>query len=271
MAKQRVQKILAQAGIASRRKSEQLIIDGRVKINGQVARQLGVKADPNEDEIYVVGHGTISAEPHVYIALHKTTKVVSTVSDPERRRTVIDLVEDTRAWGRRSYEGGLPRLYPVGRLDFDAEGLILLTNDGDLANLLTHPRNGVPKTYAVKVRGHPDAKSLERLRRGVRLKEPNGSLSRPTRPAEVEVIPSQARTSTWLRLTIFEGRYHQVKRMMEVGGHSVGRLIREDLGGVELGDLPYGAWRFLGDDEVAQLRGWRVRDGDAATKRRRRK
>lgn len=255
MAEARLQKILAGAGIASRRAAEEFITGGRVQVNGKVVRELGAKADPERDRIEVDGHGILRAEPHVYIALHKPIHVVSTVRDPEGRPTVLQVLEKSRARGKRRFEGELPRVYPVGRLDFDAEGIILLTNDGALAQVLTHPSFNVPRTYMVKVRGHPDERDLERLERGVRMKNPDGSLSRPTGPAEARLVKKGA-TNAWLELTLFEGRNHQVKRMCDAIGHFAIRLIRIDYGGVELGELPPGAWRFLTSAEVAKLEAW---------------
>ena len=255
MAEVRLQKILASAGIASRRAAETYIETGRVRVNGKVVRELGTKADPARDRIEVQGHGKLEAEPLVTIALHKPLHVVSTVSDPEGRPTVLQVLQKTRAVGARRHEGELPRVYPVGRLDFDAEGLILLSNDGELAQLLTHPSFHVPRTYMVKVRGQPDERDLERLRRGVRLKNPNGSLSRPTAPAEVRLVKKGA-SNGWLEMTLFEGRNHQVKRMCDAIGHFAIRLIRIDYGGIALDMLPAGAWRLLSDSEVKKLRTW---------------
>jgi 23S rRNA pseudouridine2605 synthase len=256
MAQERLQKLLAQAGVASRRAAEKMISEGRVRVNGQVVRELGAKADLATDEIEVGGFGKLKREPLVYIALHKPAKVVSTVSDPEGRTTVLDVINESRAVGKRRFEGELPRVYPVGRLDFDAEGLLLLTNDGELTNKLTHPRHHVPKTYMVKVRGHPDEKALERLRRGVRLRNDDGTLSsKPTGPAEVRLVKTGA-SNSWLELTIFEGKNHQVKRMCEAVGHFANRLVRIDFGGIPLDPLPAGAWRFLTPDELGRLRRW---------------
>jgi 23S rRNA pseudouridine2605 synthase len=265
MAYERLQKVLAQAGIASRRACEVLITDGRVKVNGEVVSLLGAKADPQKDRIEVQGHGVITQEPLVYVLLHKPEKVVSTVSDPEGRVTVMEVMERSRAVGRRQYEGQLPRVYPVGRLDFDAEGLLLLTNDGDLAHGLLHPSRHVPKTYVVKVRGRPDAAALQRLREGVRWRNDDGTLARKTAPAEVSVLKAGA-SNTWLELTITEGRNHQVKRMCDTIGHFSIRLIRTVFGGVELGELPAGAWRFLTEAEVLSLKKW-VQQGEQAKPR----
>jgi 23S rRNA pseudouridine2605 synthase len=255
MPTERLQKILAQAGVASRRAAEKMISDGRVRVNGETVRELGSKADLGKDEIEVEGWGKLRREPLVYIALHKPTKVVSTVSDPEGRNTVLQVIEQTRAVGKRRFEGELPRVYPVGRLDFDAEGLILLTNDGELTNLLTHPSRHVPKTYMVKVRGTPDEKALARLSKGVRLRNEDGTLSTPTAPAEVRLVKTGA-SNSWLELTIFEGRNHQVKRMCDAVGHMANRLIRIDFGGIALDPLPAGAWRFLTQDEIQRLKRW---------------
>ncbi|MBT6176967.1 MAG: rRNA pseudouridine synthase [Deltaproteobacteria bacterium] len=256
MAKERIQKIIAKAGIASRRKAETFITDGRVRVNGKLVTELGTKADLKHDNITVEGYGRLNPEPLVYILLHKPIHVISTAHDPEGRATVLEVIEKTRAMGKRSYEGELPRIYPVGRLDFDAEGLILLTNDGDFANQMTHPRYHVPRTYAVRIGGTPDDRALERMRRGVRLQNPDGSFTRPTAPAEVQ-ITKRGSSNAWLEMTIFEGRNHQIKRMCLAIGQTVNRLIRTDFGGVEIGEMQPGAWRFLTPDEVHGLKNWK--------------
>jgi 23S rRNA pseudouridine2605 synthase len=255
MALERLQKIIAKAGLASRRSAEQLILDGRVRVNGEVVWELGTKADPNLATVEVDGHGVLRAEPLVYIALHKPEHVVSTVHDPEGRTTVLQLIEQSRATGVRQYEGGMPRIYPVGRLDFDAEGLILLTNDGALSHAMLHPKRHVPKTYMVKVRGRPEPAAIERLRSGVRLRNEDGTWSHHTVPAEVRVV-KEGRTNTWLEMTLFEGRNHQVKRMCDAIGHFTIRLIRTDFGGIELGNLLPASWRFLTHPEIKQLKVW---------------
>lgn len=256
MAKERIQKIIAKAGIASRRKAETFITDGRVRVNGKLVTELGTKADLNQDNITVEGYGRLNPEPLVYILLHKPIHVISTAQDPEGRPTVLEVIEKTRAMGKRSYEGELPRIYPVGRLDFDAEGLILLTNDGDFANQMTHPRYHVPRTYAVRIGGTPDERALDRMRKGLRLQNPDGSFTRPTAPAEVQ-ITKRGSSNAWLEMTIFEGRNHQIKRMCLAVGQTVNRLIRTDFGGVEIGDMQPGAWRFLSPDEVHGLKNWK--------------
>jgi 23S rRNA pseudouridine2605 synthase len=257
--KERLQKILARAGLASRRKAEELISGGRVRINGEVVRELGTRADPAKDKIEVEGWGVVSAQPHVYIALYKPVHVVSTVRDPEGRRTVLDLLHESRAQGARKMEGELPRVFPVGRLDFDAEGIILMTNDGELSNKLTHPRTHVPKTYMVKVKGRPEETTLDRLRKGVRLRNEDGTLTRATAPAGVK-IAKQSDSNTWLELTLFEGRYHQVKRMCDAIGHRCIRLVRRAFGGIEVEPLGPGAWRFLSNAEIASLRAAAIGD-----------
>ena len=251
----RLQKLLAQAGIASRRAAERLIVDGRVRVDGVVQRQLGVRAQRHQT-IEVSGMGTVHAEPKVYIALHKPEKVISAVTDPEGRMTVTEVIAASRAEGPRQHEGDLPRVYPVGRLDWDAEGLLLCTNDGAMTQTLLHPRFHVPKTYMAKVSDEITPRSLQRLRDGVRLREPNGTLSRRTAPADVEIVPGRGK-NTWLEITVVEGRNRQIKRMCEAVGHPVLRLIRTSFAGIALDDLPAGAWRFLTGAEMQLLQQWR--------------
>lgn len=256
MAEERLQKIIAQAGVASRRAAEALITEGRVKVNGRVVSTLGAKADPQKDQIEVLGHGVLEREPVVFVALHKPVNVVSTVRDPEGRPTVIDLLHESRAKGARKHEGSLPRVFPIGRLDFDAEGLILLTNDGETSNRLMHPRHHVPKTYLAKVKGKPEEKQLERLRAGVRLPGEDGKPKGPkTKPAEVRIF-KQGQANAWLELTITEGRNHQVKRMCQAVGLWVTRLIRTEFAGITIDPLPPGGWRFLENAEIHKLRSW---------------
>lgn len=251
---ERLQKLIAQAGIASRRAAERLIVDGRVRVDGIVQRELGTRAS-RQQEIAIDGLGTLHAEPKVYIALHKPEKVISAVTDPEGRDTVTDVIAASRAMGPRQHEGDLPRVYPVGRLDFDAEGLLLCTNDGALTQTLLHPRFHVPKTYMTKVSDEVPTRGLERLRNGVRLREPDGRLSRRTAPADVEVVPTKGK-NTWLEITVVEGRNRQIKRMCEAIGHPVLRLVRTSFAGILLDDLPSGAWRFLTTAELQTLQQW---------------
>ena len=255
MAPQRLQKIIARAGVASRRAAERLIVEGRVRVDGVVSRTLGVRADPERSHVEVDGVGVLRAEPMAYILLHKPPYVISTLDDPEGRDTVLDVIERTRAVGKRQFEGLLPRVFPVGRLDFDAEGFVLLTNDGELAHTLLHPRRHVPKTYTVKLRGTPDARAMEMLRTGVNLAEEEGRPFYRTAPCEARIVKT-GRSNCWLEMILFEGRNHQVKRMGDAIGHPVIRLVRTEFGGIELGDLPTGAWRFLDHAEIHLLKTW---------------
>lgn len=234
---ERLQKILSQAGIASRRASEQLMIEGRVSVNGKVVRELGAKANPAEDEIKVDGRRLKVPERHRYILLHKPRGYMTTRSDPQRRPTVIDLLH-----GVRDY------IYPVGRLDFDSEGLLLLTNDGDLAAKLTHPRHGVPRVYEAEVLGVPDARDLERLARGVTVD------GRRTQPATLELVSGRDEGHARVRITIREGRNRQVRNMFEAVGHPVDRLRRVAIGSLKDTRLKPGQWRDLTAVEVAALR-----------------
>jgi pseudouridine synthase len=235
---ERLQKILSQAGVASRRASEQLMLDGRVTVNGVAVTELGTKADPAHDDIRVDGRRVRIAERHRYILLNKPRGYVTTRSDPQRRPTVLDLV------GAREY------VYPVGRLDFDSEGLILLTNDGDLAAHLTHPRHGVARVYEARVLGVPDDRDLRRLSRGIVID------GRRTAPARVALRPPRrgAAEST-IEVTIREGRNRQVRRMCDAIGHPVTHLRRIAIGPVRDDRLRPGQWRDLTADEVRRLRG----------------
>jgi 23S rRNA pseudouridine2605 synthase len=231
---ERIHKFLAHAGIASRRAAEDLVRAGRVRVNGSIVDVPGTTIDPRRDRVEVDGTLVVPPIAHVYVALHKPRGVVSTVTDPHRRRTVVDLVDLRR------------RLYPVGRLDYDSEGLLLLTDDGDLTMRLTHPRHAVQKEYQVLVEGGLNARQIERLRHGVVL---DGRLSAP---AEVDITKTD-RKPNWLRIVVREGRNRQIRRMIEAVGGRVVRLIRTRVGPVVLGELPVGQWRLLSQDEVAKL------------------
>ena len=230
---ERLQKALAHAGVASRRKCEELILQGRVRVNSQVVTQLGTKVDPAQDTIEVDGQ-PITLEKKVYIALHKPRGYLSDTLDFRGRPSALGLVP------------GGERLYPAGRLDARSEGLLLLTNDGELANLLTHPRYEHTKEYHVYVEGHPDDETLRRWRRGVFLD------GRQTAPAEVSVLRHK-RHRTWLRVVLREGRKRQIRRMAEMLGYRVHRLIRVRIGPVHLGDLKPGEWRHLTKRELKEL------------------
>ena len=236
MQAERLQKILSKVGITSRRKAEGLILQGRVSVNGEIVRELGTKAVLGRDEIRVDGKTIKPESEGVVLVLFKPRRCVTTLHDPQGRRTVADFVSKFPM-----------RLYPVGRLDYDAEGLLLLTNDGELAHRLQHPRYKVPKTYLVKVRGHPPAEALAILQQGVNLEDGI------TAPAELIVVEDDQK-ATWLSLTLREGRKHQVKRMCAAVGHPVLRLRRTKVGPIELDDLRPGEIRRLKSREVRSLR-----------------
>ena len=235
MAAERLQKLLAQAGVASRRAAEALIRAGRVRVNGAIVTQLGSKADAAKDDVRLDGERLLQPRARV-LALHKPPGVVTTLSDPEGRPTI-----------RSCLPGSFDRVFPVGRLDFHSSGLLLLTNDGELAARLLHPRFRIPRTYRVKIRGHPSAAALGRLRRGVKLDDGVSG------PAQVEVetlLPTKA----WLRITIRQGRRRELRRMCEAVGHLVDRLVRVRFGPIELGRLEPGKWRPLAERELEALR-----------------
>jgi 23S rRNA pseudouridine2605 synthase len=230
---ERLQKVLARAGLGSRRVCEELIADGRVTVNGEVA-QLGRRVDPDHDAVALDGVPVVVRDDLVYYLLNKPAGYVSTASDPEGRPTVVELVPDS------------PRVYPVGRLDFDTEGLLLLTNDGELTHLLTHPSFGVVKTYLAEVEGEPSPAAVRALRDGVELDDG------PTAPARVTVVQRHGATSA-VELGIHEGRNRQVRRMCEAVGHPVRRLVRTRIGPVRDGSLKPGSWRALTPAEVRRL------------------
>jgi 23S rRNA pseudouridine2605 synthase len=234
MALERLQKFLSRAGVASRRQAEVLILEGKVKINGRVVTELGVKVDPDKDRVQVEGKRVGPPSPLVTFILHKPYGCVSTTRDPEGRRTVMDLAP--KDYGR---------LYPVGRLDYDATGLMLLTNDGELAQRLTHPRYQVPRTYRVTVAGQVPREAAERLAAGLEL---DGRAV----PTGV-VLVKQETDKTVLELTVWEGRYHLVKRLMEKVGYPVLRLKRIAFGPLRLEGLARGGYRPLTKQELAQL------------------
>lgn len=233
---ERLQKILAQAGIASRRKSEELILAGKVTVNGEVVTELGTKADPTVDEITVNGR-SIAAEKKVYYMLNKPKGVITSASDPEGRKTVQNYMDGVKE-----------RVYPVGRLDYDSEGLLIMTNDGELANFLTHPKHHVPKTYLVTVEGVPHGEALEKFRQGIKLEDGM------TQPAEAEYydVDTDKKQAT-IRVTIYEGRNRQIRRMFEALSHKVIRLKRISFGELLIGNLKRGIYRPLTKQEVEQL------------------
>ena len=230
---ERLQKILSGRGVASRRAAEKMIADGRVTVNGRVAL-LGESADPEKDEILLDGSLLPSVSENVYILLHKPRGYVTTVSDDRGRRTVMELVQDCPA-----------RVYPVGRLDMDSEGLLLMTNDGVFANALMHPRHNVNKTYEVWVTGYHNA-ALALLARPITLD------GYTIRKPEVRLL-WEDNGKAKLIVTIHEGRNRQIRRMCEAAQMQVTRLRRISEGGLKLGDLPLGKWRYLTKEEIANL------------------
>jgi 23S rRNA pseudouridine2605 synthase len=255
MALERLQKILASAGIASRRKAEELITSGRISVNGETITTLGSKADLDTDDIRVDGTRIQGPQQHLYIMLYKPREFVTTVSDPEGRPTVMNLVRDIRE-----------RVFPVGRLDYNSEGLLLLTNDGDLMQQLTAPTSHVPKTYLVKVSGQPTDEDLNKLRAGIKLPaEPSMTKGRGRRrPGEsrrsfaVTTLPSKIGIvregdNPWYEITLTEGRNRQIRRMFEEIGHHVEKIKRVRYGPLTLNVEP-GHWRLLAPAEVSKLR-----------------
>lgn len=232
---ERLQKYMASCGVASRRKCEEIIAEGRVKVNGVTVQEAGLKIQPRKDRITVDGREIIPEKKPVYIMLNKPVGYVSTVRDQFMRPTVLDLVKGVKG-----------RIYPVGRLDYDSEGLILLTNDGDFAYGLTHPGHRVDKTYIVVVLGRPSRREIDSIRKGTEID------GRMTSPADIRVESIQGNKTT-LRVVIHEGRNRQVRRMFESIGYTVVSLKRTGIGKLQLGTLAPGKWRFLEDREVKDL------------------
>jgi 23S rRNA pseudouridine2605 synthase len=232
---ERLQKVLAKAGIASRRKSEELIREGKVKVDGRVVTEMGVQVDPDTQEIECNGIPVVSQERKIYILLHKPAGFLSTVQDPQGRPIVTDLLQKIKE-----------RVYPVGRLDLDTKGALLLTNDGELAQKVLHPSHEVNKTYVAKVKGKPGPKKLGRLAKGIELE------GRKTWPADIEVLHAEPQTST-IKIIIHEGRKRQVRKMFEAVGHPVLDLKRTAYGQLELGDLAPGTYRYLSPREVEMI------------------
>ncbi|MDJ0840106.1 MAG: pseudouridine synthase [Acidobacteriota bacterium] len=232
---ERLQKIIARAGVCSRREAERLIADGKVTVNGDVITELGSKADAKEDHIKVNGKLVQPLERFHYLLMYKPKGVVTSVSDPENRPVVLDLVKGIK-----------DRIYPVGRLDFNTEGALLLTNDGEMANSLLHPGKGCPKTYIVKVHGEPDDKDLHRLGRGITV---DG-----TRYGNSNITILKPGKNTWLQVILTEGKNQQIRKMFEHIGHPVAKLKRIGFGFLTLKGLAPGEWRELSETEVARLK-----------------
>lgn len=239
MPPERLQKIIAAAGIASRRKAEQLITGGLVSVNGQIVSKLGSKADREKDHIRVNGKLLQGPERHVYLLMNKPKGFVTTLRDPQGRPTVMDLLHGVGA-----------RVYPVGRLDYASEGLLLLTNDGDFANFLMKAASHVPKTYMVKVAKTPSTVGLDRLRAGLSIAADNGRRVK-TSPAKVRLI--READNPWYEVTLTEGRNRQIRRMFEEIGHHVEKIKRVRYGPLEL-DVHPGKFRRLTPQEVSRLK-----------------
>ena len=235
MAEERLQKIIASAGVTSRRKAEQLILEGRVMVNGSVITELGSKADIDRDHIKVDGRLLKATHNFVYLALNKPRSYVTTLHDPERRPTVMDLIRGVKE-----------RVYPVGRLDYASEGLLLLTNDGELANVLMAAKNHVPKTYLVKAYGNLSHEQEEQFRTGVPLS------GRRTAPAGLRM--ARRGENPWYEVRLIEGRTNQIRNMFKHFGLLVEKLKRVRIGPLDLGNLEPGAFRHLSPREVAEFR-----------------
>jgi 23S rRNA pseudouridine2605 synthase len=236
---QRLQKLISAAGIASRRHAEELIAAGRVTVNGEVVKELGTKADPDKDHIKVNGkliNPQLQSREKVYVLLNKPKGYLSSVSDPEGRPLVTELLPPS-----------LGKLHPVGRLDFNTEGLLLLTNDGDFTNFVTAARNRIEKVYEVKVKGVPGDGGIGRLRRGVTLED-----GTRTAPAKITRL-NETQTNAWFEVLLHQGRNQQVRRMFELIGHSVLKLRRVRIGFLNDQNLKPGQWRFLSPAEVARM------------------
>jgi pseudouridine synthase len=231
----KVQKILSEMGVASRRKAEELIREGRVTVNGRTV-QIGDRADPSCDHIKLDGRRISLPPAKIYILVHKPKGFVTTIDDPEGRRTVLDLLPTSNR-----------RLFPVGRLDYDAEGILLMTDDGDLAHRLSHPSFHIPRTYQVKVKGKPTQAEILRLRQGISLEDGR------TAPCRVGSL-KETEENSWLEMVLYEGRNRQVKRMWEKLGYPVLKLKRVGFAGLSLGKLTPGEYRALRPAEVQRLK-----------------
>jgi pseudouridine synthase len=241
---ERLQKIIAAAGVTSRRKAEALIQQGRVAVNGHTVIELGSKADPSRDRVTVDGKPLASNRQLVYLLLNKPVGYVSTVTDPQHRPTVVSLVRGVKE-----------RVYPVGRLDYASSGIMLLTNDGEIANFMMSRASAVPRTYQVKLGGHPSPEDLRKLERGVVLD------GQRTAPAKVRVLgPRGERDKPWYEITLVEGRYHQVRRMFERAGQPVIKLKRVRIAFLSDKGLAPGQFRHLTGAEVRKLKAMSARE-----------
>ncbi|MFQ5455562.1 MAG: pseudouridine synthase [Nitrospirota bacterium] len=233
---ERLQKIISRAGITSRRQAEELIKTGRVAVNGKIITKLGTKGDTRKDVIRIDGRTINVNQPLTYLILNKPKGYITSLKDPEGRPTVLDLLKRVNI-----------RVYPVGRLDFETEGLLILTNDGDLANGLMHPRNEVRKVYLAKIKGVITDKEIKRIERGIMIE------TGKTAPCRIKKR-SIALKNSWIEITIHEGKNREIRRMMETIGHPVLKLNRVRYGLLTLGDMRIGEYRFLKPDEVMMLK-----------------
>ena len=236
MAAERLQKILAHAGVASRRAAEKIITEGRVRVNGRVVTELGTKADPHKDKIEVDGKRIVQERPAYYV-VHKPREVVTTLNDPEGRPSLGDLLKQVPE-----------RVYPVGRLDYHTSGVLLVTNDGAMTDALLHPTRKVPKVYVAKLKGHLGVPELDKLRNGVELDD-----GYTTKPAEVFVIREETK-NTWVQITLTEGKNRQIHRMAEAIRHPVQRLTRQSFAGLTIEGLRPGQWREVHKRELDKLK-----------------
>lgn len=231
----RLQKYISKSGLCSRRKAEELIRDGKVSVNGILITDMGFKVNPNYDKVKVNNKLINISDEKIYIALNKPEKVITSAKDEKNRKTVLDFTKDIPQ-----------RIFPVGRLDYDTSGLIILTNDGDIANKLMHPRKKIYKKYLAYVKGVPNDSDLEKLRNGIVID------NRKTAKARAHLVNTNEKDSLII-IEIYEGRNHQIKKMCETIGHPVKRLKRVSVGEIELGDLKVGEWRKLTQKEIEYL------------------
>jgi len=245
----RLQKVIAGSGVASRREAERLIASGRVAVNGKVVNTQGIKVDPDLDRVTVDGELLRQNKASIYLMMNKPRGLLAATSDPQGRKTVFSLLK------KQASARGPRRVFNVGRLDFNSEGLLLLTNDGPLTNVLTHPSSGVPRIYRVRVQGMPTEAALRSLSRGVKLEDGMAKVE------SVKVV-KRNRSSTWVQLLVREGRNRLVRRLFEHLRHQVVRLVRVSYGGVELGDLGSGQVRSLTPEEIATLKAWKKKKSD---------
>ncbi len=232
---ERLQKIISKCGIASRRKAEELILEGLVTVNGKRA-DIGTKADLDRDHIKVSGKLISGSESKVYLIFNKPIQCLTAMHDPDGRPALNDFLKRVKA-----------KVFPVGRLDFNSEGLLLLTNDGELMNAVLHPKNKIPKTYRVKVDGFLDKDDIRKLEKGIRLDDGM------TAPAKVRVI-NKLKANSWVEIIIHEGRKRQIRRMFDRVGHSVIRLIRTRISGLQIGNLETGTYRYLTSEEIKKFK-----------------